>query len=571
MKKKRVYQIILISIVLIFTLSDASTALPTGSLEAAQASPLGPNVILGFLRTLEALNRRNQIYREAGITAKELNAYYDTLIENTINTRNELIKQAARGEDKSAFIRSYVRIEAALIGERKIAIQMVEAEKKGARSAFKKILKEEVLKALIASPGAQKLLKDIRETINGLRQAVHTIKDALSANLPTKTLINQFSERFGTDPITKSATHYLGSKIAQGLNQKVGGILTRFDKPSEMVQAEMDDALKKIDELDRDMANLQNQELTPLSLLEIGGNLSGFKSLDRSKAGVDAAATAYTNKITRLGLLEGTNMTQDQMRDRIRGVLLNARLKFLTEDAKYRTQFVSCISTSREGYLKAMQKLELTPEEPLDPEKASYLVCTYRFIKDETETDLFGFPEDKVAFAALIGPSKADAEAQTAGAATQPVLEENGQEVQADAASCDALEFISLELIEGPIEESKDDGSYSCYLNYSITNTHSSSSIVISWKHDISSSDRGPYWTHPKLGTGESYYAPLTLSSNLSAKGDWRTVDANYMMAWFATESCDRYKHQYWTTEEEPDKLLSSGFSWKEMANPCRR
>jgi hypothetical protein len=48
-------------------------------------------------------------------------------------------------------------------------------------------------------------------------------------------------------------------------------------------------------------------------------------------------------------------------------------------------------------------------------------------------------------------------------------------------------------------------------------------------------------------------------------------VDANYLMAWFATTECDYYKHDYWPTEEDPDKLLEAGFSVQEIDNPCRR
>jgi hypothetical protein len=154
---------------------------------------------------------------------------------------------------------------------------------------------------------------------------------------------------------------------------------------------------------------------------------------------------------------------------------------------------------------------------------------------------------------------------------SEPVLEEDIQESQGDAASCDALEYISFELIEGPIEETKDNGSYYCYVNYSLTSIHPSSRIVLSWKHDISTSDRGPYWTHPELGPGESYYVPLTLRSDKNAKGDWSTIDADYLMAWFATQECDRYKSDFWPTEEEPDKMLTAGFKWIEIDNPCQR
>ena len=81
-------------------------------------------------------------------------------------------------------------------------------------------------------------------------------------------------------------------------------------------------------------------------------------------------------------------MTQDQMRDRIRTTLMVARLDFLMEDAKLRTRFIYCASSKKDKYLKARQELGLEPEEPLDPEKARYLVCYYRSTGEETEEGL---------------------------------------------------------------------------------------------------------------------------------------------------------------------------------------
>ena len=79
------------------------------------------------------------------------------------------------------------------------------------------------------------------------------------------------------------------------------------------------------------------------------------------------------------------------------------------------------------------------------------------------------------------------------------------------------------------------------------------------------------YYTHPKLGPGESYYVPLTLRSEMAANGVWKTINADYLMAWYATEECDRYQNQFWSTEEEPDKMLQAGLQWIEIENPPGR
>lgn len=404
MKKKTSYRIILIAILIIFTFS----AVP-----AAQAVGPGPNAVLGFLRTLEALNKRNQIYREAGVTADEIKTYYDTLIGKTKTMRDDIIHQAAKGKDVTSLIRAYTRIEAGLLAERDVAIQMVEAEKKGARADFHKTLRKEVFEILIASPGAQRMLKDIRETIDGLRQAVHTVQDALSGNQLTEVIANQFAERVGDTQWKKRAAYVLGSAVAEELDERTGGILSSLDQPSNLIQGELDEALKKIDELDHHLAKYQNQDVTPTSLRGSWDSVNGFQEVDPSQSGADAVAAAYSNKASKLGLFDSTDFDRVAMRDRIREALLEAKLSYFSEDTKSEAKFVKCEHTNQHVYLFAMRELGLTPEEALDPERSKYLVCYYRTPEagSEAESSGSGVP-GKVAFAALIGLSKADEAAQ---------------------------------------------------------------------------------------------------------------------------------------------------------------
>ena len=270
------------------------------------------------------------------------------------------------------------------------------------------------------------------------------------------------------------------------------------------------------------------------------------------------------------------------MRDQIRKVLQDSRLSNLLEKTSSAAQFASCHPSNQEEYLKAIAELGLTPEEPLDPTRAKYVVClAYPSVIDEnTKTDIFGSVEPVIIHAALIGPSKTDAaevaEAETQTAETAQaeseityIPETYEGSTMGDADSCDAKAYLSLELGEGPVEETSDSGSYYCYQDYSITNTHPDKQIVISWKHADSTIDRGPYWTHPKLEPGGSY--PFTLRSNKAANGVWSTIDGDYLMAWFATMECDLYQNQFWTTDEEPDKMLTAGFEWIEIDNPCGR
>lgn len=178
------------------------------------------------------------------------------------------------------------------------------------------------------------------------------------------------------------------------------------------------------------------------------------------------------------------------------------------------------------------------------------------FARRDTPVPLLTETPGLMGYKELVPTEELQAAVETAGA-------------RSDAEFCDAIEFIEV-VADAQVENSKDDGSYSCYIEYTFTNIHPSSQIIISWKHTISSRKLGPYWTHPPLSPGEKY--PLSLTSNKSTKGVWRTVDANNLIAWFATDSCDRYVKEYWPIKTaEPDKLLSSGLTRVELINPCRR
>ena len=566
MKTKLLAKIILILLVLTITTSDLPLATHSGGVEPAQAGLPGPNIVLGFIRAIEAINLRNRVYRSANITAKEFNDYYDTLIKNSQIASQEMEKLVEKGEISPTMLGSYKKIEAGLEAERKAVIEWIETEKKSARAEFKENLKKQVFSILLASPGIQNLIQDIRETINGLRQAVMAVRDALAGNLNTEAVVNQYTDQYGKGLFMKTMVRRLGSKFARKLDEKLNGLITRLEKPSQMAMSETETALQKIEELDQQVVKAQRKNRIPVSLLELGTDLTGFWAAKRFEGGMDTVATAYINKVLLLGLLDEQDLDPTTMRERIRKALLDARIEGLKLDALKASRFVDCKQSDRERYLAAMEKLGMQPEEPLDPARARYLVCTTKKEEETFEESLFE-SEDYV-YAALIGPSKADAEAQAEETEVVVIIEE-GESYKGDAASCDALEYVSFEVVEGPIKETSASGSYYCYINYVITNNHPDSNIVVSWKHDISSSDRGPYWTHPQLIPGGSY--DLSLRSDMAANGNWRTVDGDYLMAWFATPECDYYKNDYWPTEEEPDKLLQAGFSVQEIDNPCGR
>ena len=233
---KPLSRLLILLLVSILLFSEAAVLLPMGGVEPAQAFSPG-NVIFGLFRGAGALKRRNRVYTEARATAGEINAYYDTLIAQTTKTRHAAIEQIASGKDASGdpidagdyrMARAYVRLEATLKAERRAAIAMIEMEKNQARKDFEKALVKEIVNILVASPGGQRIIGQVRETIGGAREAAVAVQAALEGGKPIEALQEVLVGKVGDFPLAQAAARELGSAVGHGLDHALGGALTKI-------------------------------------------------------------------------------------------------------------------------------------------------------------------------------------------------------------------------------------------------------------------------------------------------------------------------------------------------------
>jgi hypothetical protein len=375
MKGNRWSKLVIAALVLALLMAAAPLPLPSGGVERAAAVFPGPNLVVGFFKTLGALGNRNAVYREAGATAQEINAYYDRLIAQSQSTRRELISQAAAGGEYPVFVRSYVRIEAALEAERAAAIQMIEAEKNTARKTFERTLAKQVVDTLIASPGGQRVLGRVRETLTGAREAAVAVQAAADAGRPIQALADALAEKVGGGPIVQEAARGLGSMVGHGIDRALGGALGRVEAAVDDVQGEMGSAIGVLDQLDADVARYDEQERQPVSLVEDATLLGSILPVDRANAAADVAAGAYARAAEIAGALQpGTS--RGEMRDRIRSALLDERLAGIWNavcgTAAGQTY---CVAVDRGAYEAAASQLGETPAISSDPNEARYWAC----------------------------------------------------------------------------------------------------------------------------------------------------------------------------------------------------
>lgn len=381
MKPNLRWKAIALLLICALLLSDAAVALPAGGVTNAQASGPGPNIIFGLVRTLRALQRRNRVYEEAGETAEEINAYYDRLLNKTRSIRSGLIsdtlnKDIPRDQKKHPeAISAYVRIEAALEAERTAAIAMVEQEKNQARREFEKALGREITRILIASPGGQKIINDVRETIGKAREAAGAVQVAVEGGKPIEALGNALAREVGDIPIVQEAARQLGSMAGHELDKALGGGLSKIEGAINKIQGGMQEAIGVLDDLDASVAKYDEGERTPVSLVEENSLLGEVIPVERANAAVDVAAAAFAGAADLKGALKPGTSRED-MRERIRGALLDGRLdviqKLQSGEARGQTY---CTAVGKGPYENAALQLGKKPEQAQDPELAVYLVC----------------------------------------------------------------------------------------------------------------------------------------------------------------------------------------------------
>ncbi|MDF1500797.1 MAG: hypothetical protein P1P76_10035 [Anaerolineales bacterium] len=246
---------------------------------------------------------------------------------------------------------------------------------------------------LVRSPGGQHLIGDLRSTVGELRQAAEAVQAAIAEGRPFDALAQALADKVGDIPILRETAYEVGYAAGQKIDQLLGGVLTQVDQAMSNMHAGMDDALDKINEIDAELARFDETERTPVSLVEEGSPLSNIRGVDRANATADVAATAYTNAAILAGALQNpSNAERERMRDRIRDQLLADKLDRLGQVGQTMKTVVRQ-GVGRGEYIAAMGQLGRTPEEPLNPERSGYLVCTDK-------------ASGAIVHAALIGPAK---------------------------------------------------------------------------------------------------------------------------------------------------------------------
>jgi hypothetical protein len=360
-------------LVLGLLLSEVAMVVPWNRVQEAEAGVPVVNAVVGFFRILGAFGARRAVYREAGRTTAEVNAYYDRLIEEAAEARREIYSRAAAGE-RLILARSYIRIEAMLRAEKKAAIAMIEAEKNTARKNFDRTVAKAIVNIMIAAPGPQKVIGDIRQSIRGAREAAVAVQAALEGGKPIEALGDALSKKVGGIAVAQELARGLGSMVGRKIDRALGGVATRMETMLGNMQAGLGEGIGLLDQMDAEVAVHDNRERHPVSLVEDAGMIKEVFTVDRKNPIVDVVASAFAGGAFLGGNLGG--MTRGEMGDRIRDTMLAGRINRIQSiAARNEVGTTYCVAVAKGTYELAAQQLGQTPQQARDPELAAYLVC----------------------------------------------------------------------------------------------------------------------------------------------------------------------------------------------------
>ncbi len=249
---------------------------------------------------------------------------------------------------------------------------------------------KEIVNILIASPGGQRIIGQVRDTIGGAVDAAEAVQEAVESGSPIGALQDALVKKVGDFPLAQAAARQVGSVVGHTIDRALGGALTKVENAIDKIQGGMGEAIEVLENLDADVAKVDESEKQPTSLMEGNSVLGKIFPVDRANAVVDVAASAYAGAAKIAGAL-APGESRGKMRDRIRGSLLDERVKGIRATvASHGVGEVYCIGVDRAAYESAAQALGEAPEVPAVPERSVYKVCYINGTQDAVFARMYG-------------------------------------------------------------------------------------------------------------------------------------------------------------------------------------
>jgi hypothetical protein len=371
MNRRRVFP--LRSAVLAAILILGSVAELAAAPQAAEAQTPLVNAGLGFVNVIAAGARRRGTYIAADQNQRDFNRYYDSL-RDTARTQLVSGELSSLRNTQSGLqhVRTgaYVKVYEATRAEQDAVTRAIEAEKNEARLNFNRTVVRTLTNVILSTSGAQQILSEVRTVISNVRASVIALQSAMAAGQPTELIREQLAQNVRDSAYVRNVVRNLGTMVGQGLDQAMGGALTRVDNALIQAQEEMATAATGLDQIDAEVAALSTERANVGSGDRTG---SGFniRITDSTQAVLDAASSALAFITAIQG---GHDTTREEMYQQIRNQMLLEHNAALVQSVS----LVTCTGVGRGEYEGAMGMLGKPPGIVPDPEHAAYVVCSDR-------------------------------------------------------------------------------------------------------------------------------------------------------------------------------------------------
>ncbi len=278
---------VLAALLILGAIADFATATP-----AAQAQIPAVNAALGVTRLGSALVRRSQTYTAAAQTQRDFNRYYDRL-------RDTARTQLASGELTSlrntqaglqhVRVGAFIKVYEATQAEQNAVTRAIEAEKNEARLNFNRSVVRTLTNVILSTPGAQQILSEVRTVISNVRATAIALQSAMAAGQPTELIREQLAQNVRDSAYVRNVVRNLGTMVGQGLDQAMGGALTRVDNALIRAQEEMATAATGLDQIDAEVAALSTERPNVVTSESTGLQI---RITDSTNSVLDAASSA---------------------------------------------------------------------------------------------------------------------------------------------------------------------------------------------------------------------------------------------------------------------------------------
>ncbi|MGB9357825.1 MAG: hypothetical protein WCC01_04635 [Acidimicrobiia bacterium] len=315
-------------------------------------------IVTGIAGLFGAFQARNRVYRDARIVQGERTTYYDALRDyarGQLHTSGGIRTYDALDQSKA---NAYLRLVETIENRRTTELYLVEDEKREARSAFHRTVRDTLVTTLLQSKGGRAVLGRVERSLSELGDRINDVRAALESGSPDAAL-DRLAAKVTDIPQLREQLKALGGAAAATLDQQLNGLISKANAIREGGVGTADAALATINAVGAELQFQANAARRVRSSSNEGGSPVTIRVPDGG--GEAASADAIAGALTRLVLERNPAFDPErrpQMRQRVADLMEQETLQRSREIRDSLGQkLVTCKSESESTYLQVVGML----------------------------------------------------------------------------------------------------------------------------------------------------------------------------------------------------------------------